>query len=170
MMTEEQRRQNLRERIKAYEETHKPCSTINEIYPDKSESKEDFISRFMSATKDEYPDEKQRIAVAYSYWDRKDKKEEDMKVIKEDTQEITQEDTERGLTSVLSDLIQQQWSIIDAYNGAIATFDFEGYGEEAEILKDLVADETANIGMLEGIMERIEPLLSIDKGREKIDQ
>ena len=142
---------------------------ITEIYPNKGESKQDFISRFMSATKDEYPDEKQRIAVAYSYWDRRDKKE-DMKVIKEDTQEITQEDTERGLTSVLSDLIQQQWSIIDAYNGAIATFDFEGYGEEAEILKDLVADETANIGMLEGIMERIEPLLSIDKGREKIDQ
>lgn len=145
-------------------------SVLTEIYPNKGESKKDFISRFMSATKDEYPDEKQRIAVAYSYWDRKDKKEEDMKVIKEDTQEITQEDTERGLTSVLSDLIQQQWSIIDAYNGAIATFDFEGYGEEAEILKDLVADETANIGMLEGIMERIEPLLSIDKGREKIDQ
>ena len=143
---------------------------ITEIYPNKGESKKGFISRFMSATKDEYPDEKQRLAVAYSYWDRKDKKEEDMKVIKEDTQEITQEDTERGLTSVLSDLIQQQWSIIDAYNGAIATFDFEGYGEEAEILKDLVADETANIGMLEGIMERIEPLLSIDKGREKIDQ
>lgn len=145
-------------------------SVLTEIYPNKGESKKDFISRFMSATKDEYPDEKQRLAVAYSYWDRKDKKEEDMKVIKEDTQEITQEDTERGLTSVLSDLIQQQWSIIDAYNGAIATFDFEGYGEEAEILKDLVADETANIGMLEGIMERIEPLLSIDKGREKIDQ
>jgi len=145
-------------------------SIITEIYPDKGESKKDFISRFMSSTKDEYPDEKQRLAVAYSYWERKDKKNEDMKVIKEDTQEITQEDTERGLTSVLSDLIQQQWSIIDAYNGAIATFDFEGYGEEAEILKDLVADETANIGMLEGIMERIEPLLSIDKGREKIDQ
>ena len=170
-MTEEQRRQNLRERIKAYEETHKPCSTINEIYPDKGESKEDFISRFMSATKDEYPDEKQRLAVAYSYWDRKDRKNEDMNTDNQSVeQEITQEDTERGLTSVLSDLIQQQWSIIDAYNGAIATFDFEGYGEEAEILKDLVADETANIGMLEGIMERIEPLLSIDKGREKIDQ
>lgn len=171
MMTEEQRRQNLRERIKAYEETHKPCSTINEIYPDKGESKEDFISRFMSATKDEYPDEKQRLAVAYSYWERKDKKNEDMNTDNQSVeQEITQEDTERGLTSVLSDLIQQQWSIIDAYNGAIATFDFEGYSEEAEILKDLVADETANIGMLEGIMERIEPLLSIDKGREKIDQ
>ena len=45
-----------------------------EIYPNKGESKKDFIARFMSATKDEYPDTKQRYAVALSYWDRRDKK------------------------------------------------------------------------------------------------
>ena len=47
--------------------------TITEVYPNKGESKEDFISRFMSVTKDEYPDQKQRYAVALSYWDRRDK-------------------------------------------------------------------------------------------------
>lgn len=49
-------------------------SIINEVYPNKGESKKDFIARFMSVTKDEYPDVKQRFAVANSYWDRRDKK------------------------------------------------------------------------------------------------
>ena len=47
---------------------------LNEVYPNKGESKEDFISRFMSVTKDEYPDVKQRYAIALSYWDRRNKK------------------------------------------------------------------------------------------------
>lgn len=45
-------------------------SEIKDVEPRKGESKEDFISRFMSETKEEYPDEKQRVAVAYSYWDK----------------------------------------------------------------------------------------------------
>lgn len=49
---------------------------LNEVYPNKGESKKDFISRFMSATKDEYPDNKQRYAVALSYWNRRNKKNE----------------------------------------------------------------------------------------------
>ena len=48
-------------------------SLITEVYPNKGESKDDFISRFMSVTKDEYPDQKQRYAVALSYWDRRNK-------------------------------------------------------------------------------------------------
>lgn len=47
---------------------------LHEVYPNKGESKEDFISRFMSVTKDEYPDTKQRYAIALSYWDRRNKK------------------------------------------------------------------------------------------------
>ena len=47
---------------------------INEVYPNKGESKKDFIARFMSVTKDEYPDVKQRYAVANSYWDRRNKR------------------------------------------------------------------------------------------------
>ena len=49
-------------------------SFINEVYPNKGETKKDFISRFMKVTKKEYPDIKQRFAVALSYWNRKDKK------------------------------------------------------------------------------------------------
>jgi len=46
---------------------------LKEVYPNKGESKKDFISRFMSVTKKEYPDIKQRLAIANSYWDRRDK-------------------------------------------------------------------------------------------------
>ena len=43
-------------------------------YPVKAESKEDYISRFMASpeAQKDYPDQKQRAAVAYSLWERKD--------------------------------------------------------------------------------------------------
>ena len=44
---------------------------IQDLKPRKDESKKDFISRFMKETKKEYPDYKQRLAVAYSYWENK---------------------------------------------------------------------------------------------------
>lgn len=47
--------------------------SINEIYPNKGETRKEFIARFMKVTKDEYPDPKQRFAVANSYWDRRHK-------------------------------------------------------------------------------------------------
>jgi hypothetical protein len=42
-------------------------SYITEVYPHKGENKQDFINRFMKATKKEYDNPKQRLAVAYSY-------------------------------------------------------------------------------------------------------
>ena len=47
---------------------------LTEVYPHKGESKKDFTKRFMSVTKDEYPDIKQRYAVCMSYWSRRNKK------------------------------------------------------------------------------------------------
>ena len=47
--------------------------SIQDVNPRTGESKEEFIKRFMSETKSEYPDEKQRFAVANSYWERKNK-------------------------------------------------------------------------------------------------
>ncbi len=44
---------------------------LNEIYPWKNEAKSDFINRFMRVMSKEYPNVKQRYAVAYSYWDRR---------------------------------------------------------------------------------------------------
>jgi len=50
--------------------------SIKDVNPREGETKEEFISRFMSETKEEYPDEKQRFAVANSYWEKKDMKDE----------------------------------------------------------------------------------------------
>lgn len=50
-------------------------NSIKDVEPREGESKEDFIARFMSETKEEYPDEKQRLAVANSYWERKNTKD-----------------------------------------------------------------------------------------------
>lgn len=46
--------------------------SIHDVEPRSGEKKEDFIERFMTATKSEYPDIKQRYAVANSYWNRRD--------------------------------------------------------------------------------------------------
>ena len=46
---------------------------IEDVNPRKGEKEEDFLRRFMKETVEEYPDEKQRFAVAKSYWERKDK-------------------------------------------------------------------------------------------------
>lgn len=49
-------------------------SDLLEVYPQKGETKSDFINRFMRVTSSEYPDVKQRYAVANSYWERRYKK------------------------------------------------------------------------------------------------
>src|SRR5262245_14585655 len=44
-------------------------------YPTKEETKEEFIARFMASeeARSDYPDEKQRAAVAYSLWENRGK-------------------------------------------------------------------------------------------------
>ena len=44
--------------------------SVKDVNPRKGEHKKEFLSRFMSETAKEYPDEKQRYAVANSYWER----------------------------------------------------------------------------------------------------
>ena len=53
----------------------KRLQALTEVYPQKNESKSDFINRFMRVTAEEYPDVKQRYAVANSYWDKRSKNE-----------------------------------------------------------------------------------------------
>ena len=59
--------------VKVYDGA-KTKESLNEVYPNKGESKKDFINRFMRVTAKEYPDVKQRYAVANSYWERRDRK------------------------------------------------------------------------------------------------
>ena len=49
--------------------------SLNEVCPQKNETKSDFINRFMRVTAKEYPNVKQRYAVANSYWDKHSKNE-----------------------------------------------------------------------------------------------
>lgn len=51
--------------------------SVNDVEPREDESKDEFIARFMKETEGEYPDEKQRLAVAYSYWNKKDSVKDD---------------------------------------------------------------------------------------------
>jgi len=53
----------------------KGYDSIKDVKPKKGESKKDFIARFMKETAKEYPDEKQRAAIAYSYWDKRNIKD-----------------------------------------------------------------------------------------------
>lgn len=150
---------------------------INEVYPNKGESKEDFIDRFMSVTKDEYPDSKQRFAVANSYWDRREKKEEAMEekelLTMEEPVEIDTSEQKIGISSLLSDLIKAQWDIVDQYNSAIITLryeDEERYADAINELESVVLDETANIGILEGIMQKVNPEFLIDDAKEETEE
>lgn len=57
----------------------KISDSINDVEPRAGESKEEFISRFMSETKEEYPNQKQRLAVAHSYWNKDSLNEDSVK-------------------------------------------------------------------------------------------
>lgn len=61
-------------KLKRYYASGKFYEELNEVYPNKGESKEDFISRFMKVTAKEYPDKEQRFAVAMNYWSKRNKK------------------------------------------------------------------------------------------------
>jgi DNA-binding ferritin-like protein len=65
---------------------------INEVLvlPKKGEDKDDFISRFMSdkQSKIDFPEHKQRVAVAFSQWDRKHNIKEEVEVMEENNQLI----------------------------------------------------------------------------------
>jgi len=105
-------------------EDYKNGVTINDIYPNKGEKKEDFIERFMSETKEEYPDNKQRYAVALSYWDRRKKvkdsemvidtnEDEDNKLEIAEDKEIKQEVLEFSIQTFLEEAIKDLKSAHD---------------------------------------------------------
>ena len=88
----------------------------------------------------------------------------------------SERDVKNAVIDFIGNLVKAQWDIVDSYNGAIASLesisedtgkDFDAY---ISVLEDIVADETANIGMLEGIAQDIEPDLLIDDGKEEIEK
>lgn len=88
----------------------------------------------------------------------------------------TETETKNALISFIGNLIKSQWDIVDQYNSAVVSLEFiqndsgKDMSKYITELKDLVADETANIGILEGIVQDIDPELLIDQGKEEIEQ
>lgn len=132
--------------------------SIKDVNPRAGESKSDFIARFMNETKSEYPDEKQRYAVANSYWERKGKDSVHDKLI-EPSPQIRQE-FENGMKQLGWKIDSKQKSLFGGFHYQV-TYTKRTNVDEAEfhkIVKELMdyvdrmddkynTDNTANIGM-----------------------
>ena len=99
-------------------------SKCNDIKPKKGEKKKEFLQRFMKETEKEYPDEKQRYAVANSYWERKKVKDAESIV------EIKDKDAEKE--EVVEDKTKKE----------VVTFTIQTFKKEA--LEDLKASKNKN--------------------------
>ena len=97
--------------------------SIHDVDPRSGESKEDFISRFMSETKSEYPDEKQRLAVAYSYWKKahgKDSKIKDKEIYIKLNGKISNNDLQTLLDKTIKEYLKPDYMM--AASGHIYAF------------------------------------------------
>ena len=99
-------------------------SKCNDVKPKKGEKKKEFLQRFMKETEKEYPDEKQRYAVANSYWERKKVKDAESIV------EIKDKDAEKE--EVVEDKTKKE----------VVTFTIQTLKKEA--LNDLKASKNKN--------------------------
>lgn len=99
-------------------------SKCNDVKPKKGEKKKEFLQRFMKETEKEYPDEKQRYAVANSYWERKKVKDAESIV------EIKDKDAEKE--EVVEDKTKKE----------VVTFTIQTFKKEA--LEDLKASKNKN--------------------------
>ena len=99
-------------------------SKCNDIKPKKGEKKKEFLQRFMKETEKEYPDEKQRYAVANSYWERKKVKDAESIV------EIKDKESEKE--EVVEDKTKKE----------VVTFTIQTFKKEA--LDDLKASKNKN--------------------------
>ena len=88
----------------------------------------------------------------------------------------TETEVKNTLIDFMGNLVKAQWDIIAQYNSVVASIEAierdtgKDFSKYISSLKDLVTDETANIGILEGIIQDVEPDLLIDQGKEEIEQ
>lgn len=97
---------------------------VLDVKPKKGEKKKEFLQRFMKETEKEYPNEKQRYAVANSYWEKKKIKDAESIV------EIKDEEVEKE--EVVEDNTKKE----------VVTFTIQTFKKEA--LDDLKASKNKN--------------------------
>lgn len=155
------REKNLKRSGRGLEESND--NKLNEIYPNKGESKKDFIARFMSATKDEYPDTKQRYAVALSYWKRRNEellegkrkkfnpksyktKEEVEKAIAEYEQKLSDDNAPSIVLASIEGILEKLHARYDELNESLDSSENELSKEQEEFFKDSkIRDESGNL-------------------------
>lgn len=95
-----------------------------DVYPQRGETKEHFLARFMRETESEYPNRKQRYAVANSYWEKKEDKkmDDDRLAYSENDYDITDE--------AASEVVRKYQRWID--------FDMKKYGRISNITKEKI--------------------------------
>lgn len=115
---------------------------VRDVTPKKEESKDEFVSRFMEATKEEYPDKDQRYAVALSYWVRSKNPIKD-----------------NSSVSTIESLIKDEEEAIEGYKKAL-----EGANDkEKELYLHIIEEENEHIVELKGLLDsRIDDSTKID--------
>ena len=128
----------------ALEDAHK----FKDVDPREGESKKEFLARFMNETKSEYPDEKQRYAVANSYWEKKGKdsikdsiikQEGNLKLILDNIGEYTLLYKNKPIATFDKD--QRSDAITEFYNCTNKAFLMNEYG-----IKDSIKDDRFYFG------------------------
>ena len=73
-----------------------------------------------------------------------------------------------GMSTVISDLIKNEYETIDQYNAAIATAEAEGFGDMTTVLTEIQAEEHLHIGQLQAILNTLDPNAHlVDDGKQE---
>jgi len=86
--------------------------------------------------------------------------------------EVCPECKQAGLSTVISDLIKDEWEAIDGYKSSVATFKDQGQDPNViKVFEDIIAEEMKHVGQLEAALKGIAPESeNIEKGNEEGEQ
>lgn len=116
---------------------------ILDVNPKKGEKKEEFLQRFMKETAEEYPDTKQRYAVANSYWERKQVKDSFETVMQDfcndlickECEECEEPENIEAVVEIVDEEIKNEEVKEDKDKKEVITFTIQTFKKEA--LEDL---------------------------------
>lgn len=65
--------------------------------------------------------------------------------------------TNNAMMSIVNGLIKEELDAVQLYNDAIVQCSANGYGQFADVFKDIASEETAHIGELQKLLDEITP-------------